>query len=142
MAALDDVQTRYVAELRAIAPELRAWWKHMCALRGEQTMLTRWPTGISGHPRTLAVFRKYYFEIEALNDEAILDEEEDNEDDDDDVTEDMWGEDDDDDDEGADIGDHAELLIYDIEELAPDIYELVDGICYVPVGLTPDEDPV
>ncbi|TIT80212.1 MAG: hypothetical protein E5W57_03770 [Mesorhizobium sp.] len=139
MAALDDVQARYVAELRALAPGLRAWWKRMCAQNGEQTMLTRWPTGISGHPRTLAVFRKYYFEIEALNDEAMLTEEEED-DDDDEITEDMWGEDDDD--EGTDVGDHAELLIYDIEDVAPDIYELVDGICYVPVGLTPDEDPV
>jgi hypothetical protein len=138
MNALDDVQTRYVAELRAIAPELRAWWKRMCTLRGEQTMLTRWPTGIAGHPRTLAVFRKYYFEIEALNDEAILAEEDDDEDEE--ITEEMWGEEEDD--EGTDIGDHAELLIYDIEDLAPDIYELVDGICYVPIGLTPDEDPV
>ena len=103
MAALDDVQTRYVAELRAIARELRAWWKRMCALKGEQTMLTRWPTGISGHPRTLAVFRKYYFEIEALNDEAILDEEED---DDERCYRGDVGEEEDD--EGADIGDHAD----------------------------------
>jgi hypothetical protein len=136
MPTLDDIQNEYVAELRRVAPSLRDWWKRICLENGKEAMMKRWPTGISGHPQVLAIFRDYYFQIEQLNDETIDKENGDERP----LSEDMWGEDDLG--EEADIGDQTEMLILDIADIAPDIADVVDGICFVPVGLTPDEDPV
>jgi hypothetical protein len=133
---IDDIQSRYIAELRSVLPSLEAWWGELVEKLGDHAWKT-WPTGYSGHPRVLAIFRKYYFEIEALNEEradAWQDKEEEID------PEELWGEDVDPDD--LEFENHAEWLIFNIIDEAPDLETLVNGLCYVPIGMEPDEEPV
>jgi hypothetical protein len=133
---IDDIQARYISELRATAPSIRDWWADLLASEGEERAWKRWPTGLSGHPRILAIFRKYYFEIEEYN----LHAQERLSSDPERTGEAMWGEDDED--EDLEYESHAERLIHNVLDDAPDLEDVVDGICFVPVGMEPNEEPV
>lgn len=134
MAEVEAIQARYVAELRALMPQLSAWWERMIERHGEEGVWTRWPTGMAGHPRVLAIFRDAWFAIEAINDRL-----EDSPDPEPPEGEALWGGDDDEDD--ADYFDHADWLIHSIGDEAPDLEELVEGLCYVPIGEDLEEEP-
>jgi hypothetical protein len=132
---IEEIQRAYLAELRGIAPEIQGWWSGLLARDGEEAVWLRWPTGPSSHPRVLAIFRKYYFRIEELNRLNIVDFS-----DDEIRPESMWGRD--------DLGNaalfekHVNRLILDIPVAAPDVAHLVDGICFVPVGIDHKGAPV
>jgi hypothetical protein len=131
-----DIQRDYVEELRHVAPDIRVWWDRMLIREGEDATWFRWPTGPSGHPRIIAIFRKHYFRIEELNRESkALFPGEDPE-----LREVMWGHDDSGD--AAVFERHVDRLILDIASVAPDIADLVDGLCLVPVGINQGEAPV
>jgi hypothetical protein len=134
--SIDEIEANYIAEIRALAPKLHAWWDGLMTKEDGELVWRRWPTGVAGHPRMLAIFRKYYFQIEAFNQQSRdafgeappIDPEA------------MWGED--------DLGDaatfarHVERLIFKVVKSSPDIAEFVDGICFVPVGVDQSEEPV
>lgn len=142
METVDELQDAYIADLRALLPELVAWWKALAGVAGMDEpappeIAARWPTGISGHPRVLEVFQTYFFELDDLNElaaeraraaaearargmpevdaSAVEDEPE-------------------------ETGKHlpVDVLINDIGAKAPDLGKLVQGIIMVPVGLMPD----
>lgn len=129
MSAIEDIQHNYIEELRRIKPDIDAWWFKVLTLEEEQTVWNRWPTGPSGHPRVLDVFRKYFLEIDILNRRAenvfVEGEKKDGDA--------LWGE--------HDLGDapaferQLDWLILDIGAKAPDLETLVRGICFVPIGL-------
>lgn len=66
----------YVEEMRAVRARALAWWQGLIA--AEETDLgnathavrLRWPVGPASHPEVIAVYRRYYLKIDALN-EAI-----------------------------------------------------------------------
>lgn len=134
--SIETIQARYIAELSALLPQLEVWWERMLVAHGAGAW-KRWPTGYSGHPRVLAVFRKYYFQIEALNDAAV---ERSNDDEPALSDEDLWGTEDDEDDLA--VEDHADWLIFSVLDEAPELEDLVNGLCFVPIGMQPDEEPV
>lgn len=134
--SIETIQARYIAELSALLPQLEVWWERMLVAHGAAAW-KRWPTGYSGHPRVLAVFRKYYFQIEALNDAAV---ERSNDDEPALSDEDLWGTEDDADDLA--VEDHADWLIFSVLDEAPELEDLVNGLCFVPIGMQPDEEPV
>ncbi|RWM40900.1 hypothetical protein [Mesorhizobium sp.] len=130
----DDIQQRYIAELRTLLPEIKAWWRGIVAAETIDAISLIWPTGISGHPRFLHVFRKYYFEVENLNrknEHEFVEQAEKS-------AEEKWGVD--------DLGDsaryagHIDLLIDDIPSKAPDLTTVVNGFVFVPIGLDQDEE--
>ncbi|MER8435309.1 hypothetical protein NKH36_05830 [Mesorhizobium sp. M1312] len=130
----DDIQQRYIAELRALLPEINAWWSGIVAVETFDAISLIWPTGISGHPRFLHIFRTHYFEVENLNrknEHEFVEEAEKS-------PEEKWGVD--------DLGDspryvgHIDLLIDDIPSKAPDLAEVVNGFVFVPIGLDQDEE--
>lgn len=134
--SIETIQARYIAELQALLPQLESWWDGLLAVHGAAAW-KRWPTGYSGHPRVLAVFRKYYFQIEAHNSaalEALVDDDQSPPD------EELWGEEDDEDD--ASVEDQADWLIFSVLDEAPELEDLVNGLCFVPIGMQPDEEPV
>lgn len=134
--SIETIQAHYIAELRALLPQLESWWDGLLALHGAAAW-KRWPTGYAGHPRVLAVFRKYYFQIEAQNSaalEALVDDDQSPPD------EELWGEEDDEDD--ASVEDQADWLIFSVLDEAPELEDLVNGLCFVPIGMQPDEEPV
>jgi hypothetical protein len=132
MDSAEEIRDRYVDELRQLLPELEAWWAALQERRGDAVWKI-WPTGLSGHPRIMEIFRRHYLQIDELNKAALASEAEE----DDDTTEEHWGKD--------DLGDSASMeaaadwLIFDIPAVAPDLAELVEGICFLPIGLN-DED--
>jgi hypothetical protein len=130
----DDIQQRYIAELRALLPEIKAWWNGIVAAETFDAISLIWPTGISGHPRFLNVFRMSYFEVENLNrknEHEFVEEAEKS-------LEEKWGVDDPGDSPRY-VG-HIDLLIDDIPSKAPDLTEVVNGFIFVPIGLDQDEE--
>ncbi|AZO31822.1 MULTISPECIES: hypothetical protein [Mesorhizobium] len=130
----DDIQQRYIAELRGLLPEVKAWWGAIAATDTSEAISLVWPTGISGHPRFLHTFRTYYFEVENLNrknEHEFVEQAEKS-------AEEKWGID--------DLGDspryvgHIDLLIDDIPSKAPDLVEVVNGFVFLPIGLDQDQE--
>ena len=142
MRSFEDIQQAYIDELRALQPELIAWWKRLTGINelGDpvpQDIANRWPTAYSGHPRMLAVFRRYYLEIDDLNYEGLekakepVPEKSNDE---------LWGTND----NGEPVAYRrpVDLLILEIGPKAPDIHKLVAGIVFVPVGLNQYDEAV
>lgn len=137
---LEEIRGRYLADLRGAAPALRAWWTGRAADIGERTMNRRWPTGLAGHPRVIAIFRDAYLEIEALNDRRdagwrdggrrLADA----------FDEGAWGAEDPG--PGPGLVRHFGVLVEELDELAPDVADLVAGLVFVPVGLDGDDETV
>lgn len=126
MATAHELQARYITELRAIAPPIDAWWQN---LNSDPRAKYRWPTGPGGHPRVLAVFRKYFLLIEELNEELRcrpLGSPPEN-------REETRGQQSPG--ESQQIEKPVDLLINDIPNLAPDVGHLALGIAFVPIGL-------
>lgn len=125
---IEEIQRAYIAELRALAPELRRWWEEGVAREGEEAFHLRWATRLAGHPRFIEVFRRHYLWIDRLNaelegrarDELPPEEA-------------RWGIDD----LGPEHPLHIprEILLDDIETVAPDVADLVEGLFFVPVGV-------
>lgn len=135
-----DIRARYIAALRALVPELRAWWDRMLTSFGEAGAFDRWPTGPSGHPRVLEIYRTFSFELEELNETVREQFDEEAETHREPDREAMWGRDD----PGAAprVERDVDWLIHDIEDAAPDLYALVLGIVFVPIGLDPNDETV
>lgn len=129
MTSTHELQTQYIAELRAIAPSIDSWWEDLNSGPRAELAKYRWPTGPGGHPRVLAVFRRYFLLIEELNEELRrrpLGSPPEN-------REEMWGQQSQG--EGQQIEKPVDLLINDIPNLAPDVGHLALGIAFVPIGL-------
>jgi hypothetical protein len=135
----DRLRLEYIAALRAVTPAIFNWWNDHCPYAWtdpvpKEAMTDfhrRWPAGPAGHPRIIAVFRKYFFAVQELNERtlaeerAIPDEE----------TE-VWG---------RDVAPAKrsqvrpiDLLVNDLAPVAPDLFELMQGFVFVPVGMDPD----
>jgi hypothetical protein len=91
----------------------------------------RWPAGPVAHPRIIAVFRQYFFEVEELNERTAAAEDarpgEDVE---------IWGKD-------VDSAVRSQvrpidLLVNDLANVAPDLFEIMQGLVFVPIGMDPD----
>ena len=131
---IEDIQTSFIEETRALAPELRAWLDARIAEEDEDAVMIRWATGLGGHPRFLDVYRRHYMMIEELN--ARAREGRTDESDDDDPA-DLWGTDDPG--VGAVVERADVRLITEVEDMAPDIADIVIGVFFNPIGLDPDD---
>ncbi|RWB10038.1 MAG: hypothetical protein EOQ39_12565 [Mesorhizobium sp.] len=133
MTDAKEIRDQYVNELRNILPWLQDWWDGVQTELSPEIAWRRWPTGPAGHPRVLAVFRKYYLQIEASNNsvEETPPAQKQSE---------QWGTDD----HGEDQLSERPLdwLIFDIAAIAPDLKDLVDGLCFIPVGIDDEEEVV
>jgi hypothetical protein len=141
MAAIDDIQNRYVAELLELRPSIEKWWLELSGTANlgdpaPDEIRLRWPTRWSGHPRILHVFRKYFLEIEDMNREIRDSVSQDSEPEDPEL---RWGTD----------GPHAEIrlkrpvdaLINEISSISPQAHQLVEGIVFIPVGMDMNNEP-
>ena len=137
-----EIQSRYLADMRAIMPVIMAWWRKRAVrdpaeLEGslpQNDFETRWPAGPTAHPRVLLVFRTYFLEVEALNLENEMKGHEGNGP----AHESDWGRDADE--QESDLELPIDILVDDLPDLAPDVYQLVRGMVFVPIGLSPDEE--
>lgn len=134
MAAIDDIQAQYIAELRQVRPRLDQWWIGLLRAPDGLMAWKRWPTGPSGHPLVLAIFRKHFLAIDRLNrqaEEGFTRPPEPS-------SADLWGKDDFG--EAVEAFSQADWLILDVPAIAPDIAYLVQGICLVPIGMDEGEE--
>lgn len=135
-----EILDRYLAEMRAIRPAVLAWWNTHAERAVEELEMStarndferRWPAGPTAHPRVLEVFRRYFLEIDNLNLEIETENKEKLS-----TSEHDWGSE-------ADEEDPfqlpIDLLVDDLRTTAPDVYQLVKGMVFVPIGLSPDEE--
>ncbi len=110
--SIDEIESAYRKELRELAPELRAWKKAIADVQGLDVVEKRWPTGLSGHPRFIRLFREYYAEIENLN---------------------LGG-------DVRHV--HFKVLVDDVMQSDPDLRDVLEGLVFVPVGMDQDGDAV
>jgi hypothetical protein len=128
MRSIEEIRDSYIDELLALQPELEDWWDDLIANEG-QVVWKRWPTGIAGHPRVLAIFRKHYLEIVDWNDAQRLEGEE---------PEEKWGID--------SVGKSRsfewpiEILIINVRHFAPQLQPIIDGLCFVPMAMNLEDE--
>jgi hypothetical protein len=137
--AYQQLQNEYIGMLRSVMPVVIDWWNERCPYPPTEPVPSeartdfhrRWPAGPVGHPRILAVFREFFLKVEALNerttieDDAMLLPE----------TE-TWGQDVEP--PGRSQVRPIDLLVNDLENVAPDLYEVMQGLHFVPIGTDPD----
>jgi hypothetical protein len=135
----EQLRLEYIEALRAATPAIVSWWNDHCPYPWTDAVpkeaMTdfhrRWPVGPAGHPRIIAVFRKYFFAVGELNERtaaqerAVPDKE----------TE-VWGKD-------VEPAKRSQvrpidLLVNDLATVAPDLFVIMQGFVFVPVGMDPD----
>jgi hypothetical protein len=136
MPDFPEVQAAYVEELRSVMPDVLAWWQGLFGgadpgSEEARPVHKRWPTGPAGHPRLLAIFRKYYLEIEEINDanrvefeakgEPEIDKEE------------LWANTVED--EVLRLQKPQDLLIHDLQHIDAALFDVMQGVVFVPIGL-------
>lgn len=143
MREFHEVQAAYIEEVRSVMPEILAWWQGLFggadpASEEARPVHKRWPTGPAGHPRLLAIFRKYYLEIDEINDANTIAFEARGEPDID--KEELWANTVED--EIVHLEKPHDLLINDLQDIDAELYELMRGIAFVPIGLNQHKDTV
>jgi hypothetical protein len=135
----EQLQSEYIAALRALAPEILAWWSANCPYSWTEPVPyeamsdfhRRWAVGPAAHPRIIALFRQYFIAADELNDRFA---EERGGEEDDDVE--VWGQDVHP--EPIKAARPIDLLVNDLANIAPDLHEIMQGMLFVPVGMDPD----
>ena len=133
------LQDEYIEALRSVTPMILRWWDDHCPYPAtnpvpKEAMTDfhrRWLAGPAGHPRIIAVFREYFFKVEELNERTAAEERAVPDGD----TE-VWG---------KDVEPAArsqmrpiDLLVNDLATAAPDLFEIMQGFVFVPIGTDPN----
>lgn len=132
----------WIAELRSEMPAILAWWeatRDRLEAQAPGMSSIHWPAGPVGHPRIVAIYRKHYFIVRALNlDIDALDDEMDRparaEEDA------LWGIDDEDekeDDAPAPVSPNV-LLLAALADYDPEVAEFMLKFDFRPIGETPE----
>jgi hypothetical protein len=142
------LQDEYIDALRPAIGDALRWWEAHCSYPHTEPRSyaemepfhRRWMSGPASHPRVIAVFRDFYFQVQALNDAADAAEAADAE-----ATdkrtgapeEERWG---------SDVppawvprAHPLDVLINDLATIAPDLHEAMQGFLYVPIGMDPQQ---
>lgn len=121
-----QLRSDYINALRTITPEIIRWWFDNCPYhwRDENEEMTdfhrRWPVGPAAHPQIIDLFRQYYFAVWELNDRLAAEEKA------------MIVKP-----ETISFQRPLDLLINDLSTVAPDLFEIMEGFVFIPVGMTP-----
>ena len=118
----EQLQSEYIEALGPVVANARRWWdthcpishSEVCRYEAMSPFHRRWATGPAGHPRVIAVFREYYFRIRELNAQIANEA-------------------------PPDLHYHRpmDFLINDLAAIAPELFEVMQGLCYVPIGKNP-----
>jgi hypothetical protein len=132
---------QYVVELRSTRAEVMTWWEQLHAREtaiwgdkhsADQAIRMRWPLGPVAHPRVIAVYRKYYLEIDRLNRELTDDEGEDFHGDPLDAG--LWV-----DDSEELLLQHPRAVLYErLEDVDTHLARFMDPFVFVPIGADAD----
>jgi hypothetical protein len=126
MSEFDRVFNEYEQEVLALIPILEEWWSEIAEVRrGKTDRDHRWPLGFSGHPRFIAIFRKYALRILELNEQ--LDTEEGA------SVEELWHRGEEDQEEDRSIRPRS-MLIDDFLDRHPEYREQFRMFTFIPLG--------
>ena len=139
----DDLVNDYIEDLNAARVEVMQWWdglhqdmpEDLKPEEKEELIRRRWPAGPASHPRFIAIFRKYFFEVEKLNNLLTNQEQQENASFKEEAS---WGEDEGGVQKGA-IPPQA-LLLDQLETRAPELANIMKYFLYMPIGVNPDGD--
>jgi hypothetical protein len=142
MESYDLIQSEFIRQMREIMPDILNWWRTNAEDRLSSFELreprnafeARWPFGPVSHPRVIHLVRKYFIETNLLNRRNEILRPPDRHE----VRESDWGSDDEDQDVEFQLP--IDLLVHDLEEVAPDVFSIVSNLVFIPVGLSPDEE--
>lgn len=140
--SFEEVQSEYIAEMEELRPFVEDWWNALFkgadkSSEASRHVWKRWPTGPAGHPRVLAVFRKYFLIIDRLNDINIIEYEKIEPEYD---LKNIWKEKIED--RRITLFKPVDILINELEHSHPDIFEIVRGIAFIPVGVNHHKESV
>ncbi len=132
-----ETRDRYVAELRGLMPDILDWWANGASDNPDapNDFEKRWPAGPVAHPRILEVVRRYFLLVDALNTENRVDSAEPLPSD----PESEWGVEPPP--KPRDFVRPIDIVVNDLERVAPDIYGVMAALVFVPVGEDPDGEP-
>jgi hypothetical protein len=135
----EQLRHQYIETLRSVTPAIIRWWNDHCPYpwtdpvpREAMTDFhRRWPVGPAAHPRIIAVFRQYFFAVEELNQRSAAEDDAHT-----DENMEVWG---------KDVKPAMrsqvrpiDLLVNDLATIAPDLFEIMQGLVFVPIGMDPD----
>jgi hypothetical protein len=143
MALYDDLIEEYLQDLRAVRLEVLAWWEGLLRAANpagdleaaHRSVRPRWPAGPASHPRVIAIFRKYYLAIDALNEGLRATQIEERLEID---SENWWGRDDDIQDDA--ILEPRFILLDDLESKDPTLAHFMSRFVFAPIGADPDDE--
>lgn len=128
------IQQSFLSEMGDVMPDVLAWWDARAGGDPDRPngFERRWPAGPVAHPRVLDVVRRHWLRVDDLN----LENERPPPPRPDSADEANWG-------ASPPPGTRAyihpaDLLIQDLERIEPDLFEIMAGLVFVPVGADPD----
>lgn len=134
-AGLDADYTRliddWVGDLRETWPAIEQWWADLqkkLNASGRNIANLHWPAGPASHPRIIALYRRHFFRVHALNIARYAEEEPDVD------VEAQWGSDADEETERSGPIPPNTLLIEMMSEYAADLFKHFKYFVYVPIG--------
>jgi len=142
-AGLDDDYAKIVEdwtkELRAEIPEVQEWWddlKKNLNVSGRNVANLHWPAGPVSHPRIIAIYRKYFFKVRALNLERDSDAEDAHH-----GSEELWGDDREAEPERSGPIPENTILLEMLADYATDLSEFFRYFVFIPIGEDKSLDP-
>jgi hypothetical protein len=123
-----DIISRWVQELRREFDLLDKWWVNLevrLNSGGSKVARLHWPAGPVSHPRIIAIYRKYYFDITRLNTKRgeMLKQ----------LQPSKWGKDTEEMELSGPISENL-ILLEMMRDYAPDLFNYFRYFVYLPIG--------
>lgn len=137
----EKLQQAYIAALRPVVADALSWWDAHCPYshtepRSWEEMHPfhqRWIAGPAAHPRVIAVFRDYFFQVLQLNDQSIASASSASS-----IPEDeQWGHDRIKNDDWIPYQRPIDVLVNDLLSIEPELHDVMQGLRFIPIGSDP-----
>jgi hypothetical protein len=141
-SAFKQLRDDYIEALRPVVAETLRWWDAHCGyphteqrpFDAKSPFHRRWVAGPAAHPRVLGLLREYWFKVVDLNERF---EQERRNGAGPTPGDEGWGR------HQAPPPVHTErpidLLVNDLSTEAPELFEVMQGVIYVPIGIHPED---
>ncbi|MGX9572522.1 hypothetical protein [Mesorhizobium sp. f-mel] len=139
-----DIVRRYADDLSMARADALRWWNNLVgkeAVAGtdrqsaEHRCRMRWPMGPASHPRIIAVYRIYFFEIAQINENFVLEYE--SLTDGDQFSDISFWEHKVESEDQLYICDPTALLYESLQEIDEDLFSFMKSFVFMPIGMDP-----
>jgi hypothetical protein len=137
----ERIVSNYIADLKEAHREVMLWWSRLLAEASpegnmeiaEKEVRPRWPVGPTSHPRIIAVYRKYYLEVEKINEAWHKKRDEARQ-----AAHGTWGTREPAEEDG--IIEPRFLLIDDLDSREPELHRFINYMIFSPIGTNYEGD--